>query len=199
MVGVLQNISEQRRNLPIVPTEADCQGRTYVVTGANTGLGFECAQHLVRLKASKVILACRSIDRGEAAKKRIEENTGQTQTIEAWQLDLGSYDSVRAFAARFEKLERVDAVIENASIAMLEYQEAENLESTLTVNVVGTFLLAALLLPRLQRFGQTFGTKTQLVIVGSEVAFGMKGQLEKIEGDLLDGLTESAKTSMSNR
>lgn len=113
--------------LPVVPTEDDCKGHTYIVTGANTGLGFECAQHLVDLKADKVILACRSIARGEAAKKRIDDNTERPGVAEVWQLDIGSYDSVKAFASRVEQLERVDAVIENASVAMLNYEEAEGL------------------------------------------------------------------------
>lgn len=193
------NLKEQRSELPLVPSEESCRGRTYVVTGANTGLGFECAQHLVRLKAQKVILACRSLERGKAAQKRMEENTGRTGVAEVWQLDVGSYESVKAFASRFDTLDRVDAVIENASVAMLEYKEAEGLESSLTINVIGTFLLAALLLPKLQRSAKAFGVKSHLVVVGSEVAFDVKGHLEKVNGDLLDGLDKQAKTSMANR
>lgn len=185
--------------LPVAPTEDDCKGHTYVVTGANTGLGFECAQHLVGLKADKVILACRSIARGEAAKKRIDDNTERPGVAEVWQVDIGSYDSIKAFAARVEQLERVDAVIENASVAMLNYKEAEGLESTLTINVIGTFLLATLLLPHLQQVAKKSGIQPRLVIVGSEVALGEKGSLEKIQGDLLDGLSEGSKTSMAGR
>lgn len=191
---------EQWRELPVVATQDTCRGRTYVVTGANTGLGFECAQTLARLQAEKVILACRSMARGEVAKTRIVESTGRpASVIEVWQLDVGSYDSVRAFAKSFETLERVHAVIENASVAMLEYQEAEGIESSLAINVVGTFLLAFLLLPRLRQVGKTFGFRPHLVIVGSEVAFGMRGELEKVDGDLIEGLSLRAKASMSKR
>ena len=199
MPPLLQFIREQRRDLPIVPTESQCAGRTYVVVGANTGLGFECAQHLVRLKAGKVILACRSTARGETAKATIEKNTGRSAPTEVWQVDLGSCESVKAFAKRLATLERVDAVIENAGIAMLEYQEKEGLESTLTVNVVGIFLLAALVLPHLERSAGIHSTNPHLTIVGSEVGFDVKGELEKTNGDILDGLTERGKRSMSNR
>lgn len=199
MVSFLRFIREQRITLPVVPTEDDCKGHTYIVTGANTGLGFECAQHLVRPKADKVILACRSTARGEAAKKRIEETTGRTGVAEVWQLEVGSYDSVKAFASRVEKLDRVDAVIENASVAMLSYEEVEGLESTLTINVLGTFLLATLLLPRLQQIAKTHGINPRLVVVGSETALREEESLEKIEEDLLDGLSKCGKTSMAGR
>lgn len=199
MVSFLHFLREQRMNLPIIPTEASCKGRTYVVTGANTGLGFECAQHLVKLQAHTVILACRSLSRGVAAKKRIEKETGRVGVVDVWQLDVGSWDSVEKFASRFDTLERVDAVIENASVAMLEYHEIEDLESTLAINVVGTFLLAALLLPKLEHCAKRYGMQPHLVIVGSAVAFRPEGHLEKVEGDMLEGLTEQAKTSMANR
>ena len=54
--------------LPVVPTTNDCNGKTYIVTGSNTGLGFECAKHFVQLSAKRVILAVRTVDKGEAAK-----------------------------------------------------------------------------------------------------------------------------------
>lgn len=199
MVSFPQFVRQQRKELPIVATEATCQGRIFVVTGANTGLGFECAQHLVRFTAEKVILACRSIARGEAAKTRIEQTTGRSGGVEVWQVDMASYGSIQAFVKRLETLDRIDAVIENASVAMLEHQEAEGLESSLTINVVGTFLLAVLVLPLLHRSAKRHGTEPHLSIVGSEVAFGMKGELEKMRGDVIDGLSEKAKTSMANR
>ena len=65
-----QFIRDQWTQLPL-PNESDFKGGIYVVTGANTGLGFEAAQHLVRLNASRVILAVRSLSRGEAAQSRI--------------------------------------------------------------------------------------------------------------------------------
>lgn len=68
-----------------------------------------------------------------------------------WLLDLSSFDSVRAFAKRADgELERIDDVIENAGIALDRWTEAEGHETTMTVNVLGTFLLAMLLLHRMK-------------------------------------------------
>lgn len=65
---------------PKYPT-ASFQGRTVIVTGANTGLGQEAARHFVRLGASTLIIACRTVSKGEAAKKDIEQSTGRTGVI----------------------------------------------------------------------------------------------------------------------
>lgn len=94
----------------------DCTGKTIIVTGANVGLGKEAARHFARLNAEKVIIACRSTEKGEAAKRDIEASTKRSGAIEVWQLDLQSYDSVKAFAKRAEGLKRLDAIVENAGI-----------------------------------------------------------------------------------
>jgi NAD(P)-dependent dehydrogenase (short-subunit alcohol dehydrogenase family) len=181
---------DQWTTLPIVPTPQDCNGKTYIVTGANTGLGLECAKHLVALSAHRVILGVRSLDKGEAAKAQIEADTGRANVVQVWALDLGSHASVKMFAEKIRALDRVDAVIENAGVAQLEWSVAEGLESTLTVNVVSTMLLAAMVLPKLQECAKKFDTTTNIVVVGSEVAFQAKGELEKIDGDILEGLNQ---------
>ncbi|KAK7414071.1 hypothetical protein QQX98_007103 [Neonectria punicea] len=112
-------VATQPRGLPLLATTETCSGRTYVVTGANTGLGFEAAKHLVALDAAKVILAVRNVAAGDIAKAKIEEATGKTGVAEVWALDLASYESVKMFANRvIAELERVDALIENAAVAM---------------------------------------------------------------------------------
>ncbi len=104
-----------------------------IVTGANVGLGLEAARHLTRLDAAKVILACRSIEKAEAAKKSIEETTQRRGVVEVWQVDLSSYESVKQFARRVEGLERLDAIIESAAIATQKYSVFEGNESTLSI------------------------------------------------------------------
>jgi NAD(P)-dependent dehydrogenase (short-subunit alcohol dehydrogenase family) len=183
-------VTDQWTTLPIVPTPQDCNGKTYIVTGANTGLGFECAKHLVALSAQCVILGVRSLSKGDAAKAKIEAETGRENVVQVWALDLSSNASVKEFAEKIRGLDRVDAVIENAGVARLNWSVAEGLEMTLTVNVVSTMLLAAMVLPKLQESAKKFGTSPNLVIVGSEVAFQAKGELEKIDGDILDGLNQ---------
>lgn len=112
--------------LPI-PTHS-FSGQTIIVTGSNTGLGREAANHLVRLGASKVILAVRNLAKGGDAKKHIEAQTGRAGVVEVWELDLASYTSVKAFARRAEGLERLDAVLENAGISAHEFELAEDNE-----------------------------------------------------------------------
>ncbi|KAI9830184.1 MAG: hypothetical protein M1826_004986 [Phylliscum demangeonii] len=149
----------------------DLRGQTVCVTGSNTGLGLEAARHFTRCNAERVILAVRSIERGEAAQRSIEASTGKT-SVEVWQLDLGSYESVKEFAARVDRdLPRLDMMVENAGIATHTYRELEGHEATITVNVISTFLLAVLLLPKLRQTATRFNVVPRLVIVSSEVHF----------------------------
>jgi NAD(P)-dependent dehydrogenase (short-subunit alcohol dehydrogenase family) len=152
------------------PPTKDISGKTVIVTGANVGLGFEAARHYVKLNAAKVILACRNLEKGEAAKKEIESSTGRN-VVEVWQLDLSSYESVKQFAKRAQGLDRLDILLENAGINTTSFKLAEDNESTITVNVVSTFLLALLMLPKLQESGRKHNTIPNLAIVSSEVHF----------------------------
>lgn len=114
-------------NLP-TPTHSFAS-QTIIVTGANTGLGREAANHFVRLGASKVILAVRNILKGNEAKKYIEAQTAREGVVEVWELDLASYASVKAFAHQAEGLNRLDAVLSNAGISVHEFEWAEDNES----------------------------------------------------------------------
>ena len=154
-------------SLPVPKTSQT--GRTHIITGSNTGLGLEAARHLVHLDAAKVILAVRDTAKGETAKQSLEQSSGRKGVVEVWPLNLGSYQSVKDFAQRCQSLERIDSVIENAGIATTDYRVVEDNESTITVNVVSTFLLALLLLPKLRESAAKFGTKPRLVIMSSEV------------------------------
>jgi retinol dehydrogenase 12 len=144
--------------------------QTIIVTGSNTGLGLEAARHLVRLGAAKVILAVRSIDKGNAAKASIEASTGRKGVVEVWELDLARYASVRAFADKVNAtLERLDVVVENAGVLTQQWGMAEDNEITITVNVVSTFLLALLLLPKLRETSTRFAKDVVLTFTGSFV------------------------------
>jgi Dehydrogenases with different specificities (related to short-chain alcohol dehydrogenases) len=124
--GMSAEVATQRRNLPLLATTETCSGGTYIVTGANTGLGFEAAKHLVALGAAKVVMGVRNVSAGETAKAEIEKATGQANVADVWALDLASYESVKAFAKRaIAELDRVDAVIENAAVAISHRVVAE--------------------------------------------------------------------------
>jgi len=124
VVGLLR--SQVTVSIP-VPT-ASFAGETVIITGANTGLGREAAKHIVRLGASKVILACRNVSKGEEARVYIEKETKKTGTTEVWELDMSNYDSVKRFARRAEKEERLDAVILNAGIWPNKMEKQEGYE-----------------------------------------------------------------------
>ena len=90
--------------------------------------------------------------------------------MEVWQLDMSSYKSVLEFAVRAEKeLERVVIALLNAGISAGKFEVFEQDESTLTVNVVSTFLLALALLPKLKATSVKFNTRPNLTITASEV------------------------------
>lgn len=80
---MLRLTAEQYRKLPILADESTCSGKTYIVTGGNSGLGLETARHLVEFKASRVILAVRNLTAGENAKKDIEQTTDRKGVVEA--------------------------------------------------------------------------------------------------------------------
>ena len=131
MSAFLNMLYEQLFLKPTYPTQKHT-GQTVIITGANTGLGLEAARHITRLDAEKVILAVRTTEKGETAKKSIEESTGRQGVVEVWSLDLSSYESVKQFAKKVEGLERVDALVANAGIAASKFQLTEEDESTIS-------------------------------------------------------------------
>jgi NAD(P)-dependent dehydrogenase (short-subunit alcohol dehydrogenase family) len=128
----------------------------------------EAARHFTRLKAAKVILACRSIEKGEIAKNDIERTTDRKNVVEVWQVDPSSFDSVRQFCARAQGLDRLDILIENAGIATPIFEQFEGYESTITVNVISTFLMALLLLPKMRDCATDSSITSRITIVSSD-------------------------------
>jgi NAD(P)-dependent dehydrogenase (short-subunit alcohol dehydrogenase family) len=185
---------------PPYPTNSFA-GQTVIITGANVGLGFEAARHITRLGAVKVIIACRSIEKGEAAKKDIEKSTKRTGVVEVWQLDLCSYESVKAFAAKANALPRLDVLLENAGVATNKYATAEDNETTITTNVVSTMLLALLLLPKLRETATKFNVHPHLVIVSSEVHFftNIAAERDDAGGSIFAALNDKSKARMGDR
>ncbi|OBT63706.1 hypothetical protein VE03_06189 [Pseudogymnoascus sp. 23342-1-I1] len=179
-------VATQPHNLPLHISAEKCAGKTYVVTGANIGLGFEASKHLVAVGAAKVIMAVRNVSAGEAAKADIEAATGTSGVAEVWVLDLASYDSVKAFAKRaVSELERIDALIENAGVAVFDRIMAEGHLLNITVNVLSTLLLAVLLLPKMSEDAKTFGIVPHIVFVSSRVGFDVEANWNTIKGDPL--------------
>jgi NAD(P)-dependent dehydrogenase (short-subunit alcohol dehydrogenase family) len=178
------DVPTQRRGLPLHVTPENSSGGTFIVIGANTGLGLEAARHLVAVGAAKVIMGVRNLDAGETAKTSIESATGKTGVAEVWKIDLSSYDSVKAFAKKaITELDRIDALIENAAVAMSERVLAEGHALPITVNVLSTFLLAALMFPKLSDDAKKFGILPHIAIVTSSVGFNHEEQWNLIKDD----------------
>lgn len=164
---------DHRRKPPVDPVTS-FTGKTVIVTGANSGLGFEAAVKFHQLGASKLVLAVRDLHKGRAAKQRIlsRETANSTNgTIDVWPLDMLSYPSVKAFAQRVSSdLDHIDVVVLNAGIAARWFKLSEyGWEETLQVNVLSTALLAMLLLPKLRACGAAYpnAEKPVLEFVGS--------------------------------
>ncbi|KAG9654643.1 NAD(P)-binding protein, partial [Aureobasidium melanogenum] len=179
--------------------EQSCKGQVYIVTGANVGLGFEASRHLVRLGADKVILACRNLEKGEAAVRDIEESTKRIGIAEVWSLDLSSFESVKEFAKKVDTLPRIDAIVENAGVNTKKFKLSEGNESTITVNVISTFLLALLVLPALKRSSQKHNIQPRLTIVASEVHHWTDLPERKKGDSILDTLANPELSEMRER
>ncbi|WP_105971791.1 oxidoreductase [Streptomyces geranii] len=125
----------------------DQSGRTAVVTGANSGLGYVTARELAR-KGARVVLACRSEARGDEAVGRLLAEVPDA-IAEFWRLDLGDLGSVREFATVLP-YERIDLLVNNAGVMALPYgTTADGFETQFGVNHLGHFALTGLLFPAL--------------------------------------------------
>ena len=125
----------------------DQTGRTVVVTGANSGLGFHTSLELAR-RGAHVVMACRNREKGEAARERLlTESPGADAELR--ELDLADLSSVRAFADDLE-LDRLDLLVNNAGVmALPRMTTADGFEMHLGTNHLGHFALTGLLLGRL--------------------------------------------------
>jgi len=129
--------------------EVDLTGRVCLVTGANSGIGFETALAL-SARGATVWLLCRDRKRGKDAARRIQQHTG-SRRVHAAELDVADLGAIRRFAREFQP-GTVDALIHNAGVLPDERCESsEGHEITLATHVLGPNLLTRLLRPKLQR------------------------------------------------
>ena len=149
----------------------DATGKCAIITGSNTGLGFESARQLLYLGLSRLIMGVRSAAKGEAAaaKLRVEYPSAK---IEVWSLDMASYDSIKQFADRCGALStRIDIVILNAGLGTFNWEADPNTghENTLQINHLSTVYLAVLLVPVLKK-QPTSSQPPRLTLVNSLTA-----------------------------
>jgi NAD(P)-dependent dehydrogenase (short-subunit alcohol dehydrogenase family) len=150
------------------PVVADLSGKICVVTGANTGIGKEVARELARMRAT-VVLACRGLERGEAARDEIARDTG-SKTLALMPLDLSRQASVRAFARELKaRYPAISILVNNAGgWQTARVETPDGVEQTFAANVLHTHLLTSLLLEQLKA-----GAPSRIVNVASTFADGL--------------------------
>ncbi|KAI8840302.1 NAD(P)-binding protein [Chytriomyces cf. hyalinus JEL632] len=156
---------------PPAPTH-DFSGQTVIIIGANIGLGLEAARHIARLNVGHLVLGVRTASKGEAAKKDIVSSTGiKEESVSVRIVDLSSNKSVITFSNTIQaEFKKVDALLLNASILPFEFALNEDgVELGVATNVIGTFLLALLMLPLLRSSAAISGHPVHLSITASEV------------------------------
>jgi NAD(P)-dependent dehydrogenase (short-subunit alcohol dehydrogenase family) len=147
----------------------DLEGKTYLVTGANAGIGRETVRALAA-RGARVFLAARSEAKCRPAVDEIAAATGSSQ-LEFIPLDLGDLDSVRACAAAFiDGGAPLHGLINNAGLAGQRGSTQSGFELAFGTNHVGHFLLTELLLERLRD-----NAPSRIVNVASDAHFGAKG------------------------
>lgn len=182
-----------------LPKDTNLSGKVAIVTGASTGLGFHSCFHLLSFKLSHLIIAARSVKKGEDAASKMRSQFPSAR-IEVWTLEMSSYSSIQAFVRRVEKdLTRLDIVILNAGVVKQEYGIVQSTghEEVLQVNYLSTVLMSILILPALE-------TKSpppepgRLTIFGSGTALAAKFP-NRDQVPLLKSFDDAAKWNPDER
>lgn len=162
-----------RVKIPL-PTPAkfpSLSGKVAIITGANTGIGFESARQLLTLGLSHLVVAVRSLEKGQEAATKLKA-ANPAATIDVWHLDMESYDSIQAFVRKCNaELSRIDYTILNAGLSPIYFNKspATSHEITIQVNHISTILLTLLLLPVLKE-KSTRDNPARLTVINSIMA-----------------------------
>lgn len=159
----------------------DLAGRTYVVTGANTGIGRVTA-HALAARGAGVILACRSAEKTEPVVAAIQDATGN-DAVTFHPLDLASLEAVRRSAAQLLARELpIHGLVNNAGLAGARGETRDGFELIFGTNHLGPYLFTRLLLDRIRS-----SAPARIVNVASGAHFDAPG----IDWSLLRGKTRS--------
>ena len=151
-------------------------GKTYVITGANAGAGFQAARILLT-RGAKVVMLNRSAERSTVAVQELKREIGAQADVSFVRMDLADLSSVRAAAEEvLNAVARIDAVICNAAIAQVPSRQltVDGFESQLGTNHYGHFLLCGMLFDRIE------ASQGRIVVVAS---LGYKMGLRSIKFD----------------
>jgi NAD(P)-dependent dehydrogenase (short-subunit alcohol dehydrogenase family) len=148
----------------------DLTGKLYVITGGNSGIGFEAAKHLGKAGAD-VVLACRSTAKAEVAAKELRSHVkGQ---VDIAQLNLSDLSSVRAATDELRsKHKKIDALINNAGVMQTPKQQtADGFEMQLGTNHLGHFLLSGLLMDLVEAAAGRVVTLSSIAHLSGKIRF----------------------------
>ncbi|KAI1817269.1 NAD(P)-binding protein [Poronia punctata] len=188
---------------PVPVRDVDLTGKTAIVTGSNSGVGFETARQLLELGLSKLILAVRDEDKGEAAAAKLTTDLRLTEKrIEVWKLDMSVYESITAFVERAERdLDRLDIVILNVGMwspIKRVFNQHTGHDEVIQVNYISTALLSILLLPVVAKSKAEDGPLPRITFNLSEVA-AFTSFKEKERIPLLSGLGTPGNVDPTDR
>ena len=174
---------------------AGVSGRTFLITGANTGIGRATAEDLAR-RGGKVFVACRSAQKGRAAVAEIAAATGN-DAVAFLPLDLADLASIRDCAAEFLALEEpLHVLINNAGVAGTRGLTKDGFELGFGINHLGHFALTTALLDRLAA-----SAPARVVTVASDAHYQAKGiDFEAVRKPTASrtGLREYAVSKLAN-
>ena len=175
---------------PLDPIDVDLSGKTAVVTGASSGIGKQIAANLAGMGA-EVIMACRSVERGEAARAEIA-----AESLEVAELDQSSLASVEAFARRFqERHDRLDILINNAGIYPQGRRlSVDGIELCWATNVMGYFWLSNALADCLRK-----SAASRLIFIASKLAGGLDLDDVEFERRRWGGIKAYKQSKQANR
>lgn len=136
----------------------DSQKQTVIITGGNSGLGYECAKQIAKHgKNNTVVIACRNAAKAEVAVKSLIQETNNTN-ITSLELDLSSLESIRGFVSTFSQMDYppLYALVCNAGVQFIDkaHYTKDGFEATFGVNHLGHFLLANMMLSQITQSGR---------------------------------------------
>lgn len=116
-------------------------------------------------------------------------------------LDMASSASVQSFVKKATaELGRIDGLVANAGVMIDVWSITEGMETSITVNVINTLFLGALMMPYLVECGRRFGTHPTIVFIVSVLGYTAKAEMDKSRGDnILEGLNDRKRANMDQR
>ncbi|KAF7947045.1 uncharacterized protein EAE97_004294 [Botrytis byssoidea] len=158
MPSTLSIIWNNKFKLPPLPAPNTFFGKSILITGATSGIGYATAVHFVNLGARSVVITGRSLAKGELAKARIEDETDTIgkNIVRCMELDMSTFETINEFAGKVTRdIQEIDFVCLNAGAISTKHKLGkEGYESMIEISVLGTSFLALLLLPWMKEVGR---------------------------------------------